>query len=109
MSVSKEEEKRIISVNYTGIVKLVREWQTCERMAVNFMRSMTSLHVKQQVLEERINQLEEKIEMKANQEEVNQLREEIKTVREGQLQAMEEKQRELEEKLVMKSSTNYVE
>ena len=38
--------------------------QTCERMAVNFMRTMTSLHVKQQVLEERINQLEEKIEMK---------------------------------------------
>ena len=82
--------------------------QTCERMAVNFMRTMTSLHVKQQVLEERINRLEEKIEMKANQEEVNQLREEIKTVREGQLQAMEEKQRELEEKVVMKSSTNYV-
>ena len=82
--------------------------QTCERMAVNFMRTMTSLHVKQQVLEERINQLEEKIERKANQEEVNQLREEIKTVREGQLQAMEEKQRELEEKVVMKSCTNYV-
>ena len=81
--------------------------QTCERMAVNFMRTMTSLHVKQQVLEERINQLE-KIEMKANQEEVDQLREEIKTVREGQLQAMEEKQRELEEKVVMKSCTNYV-
>ena len=58
------------------------------------MRTMTSLHVKQQVLEERINQLEENIEMKANQEEVDQLREEIKTVREGQLQAMEEKQRE---------------
>ena len=81
--------------------------QTCERMAVNFMRTMTSLHVKQQVLEERINQLEEKIEMKANQE-VDHLREEIKTIREGQLQAMEEKQRALEEKVVMKSSTNYV-
>ena len=64
--------------------------------------------MKQQVLEERINQLEEKIEWKANQEEVDHLREEIKTIREGQLQAMEEKQRDLEEKVVMKSSTNYV-
>lgn len=83
--------------------------QTCERMAVNFMRTMTSLHVKQKVLEERIYQLEEKFKMKVNQEEVDQLREEIKTVREGQLQAMEEKQRELEEKVVMKSkSPNYV-
>ena len=69
---------------------------------------MTNLHMKQQVLEERVNQLEEKIEMKANQEEVNQLREGIKTVRKGQLQVMEEKQRKLEEKVVMKSSTNYV-
>ena len=54
-------------------------------MAVNFMRTMTSLHVKQHVLEERITQLEEKIKMKVNQEEVDQLREEIKTVREEQL------------------------
>ena len=82
--------------------------QTCERMAVNFMRTMTSCHVKQQVLEERITQLEEKIEMKVNQVEVKQLKEEIRTVRERQLQAMEEKQRELEEKVVLKSSTNYV-
>ena len=61
--------------------------QTCERMAVNFMKTMTSPHVKQQVLEERINQqskMDEKIEMKANQEEVDHLREEIKTIREGQ-------------------------
>ena len=77
-------------------------------MAVSFMRTMTSLHVKQQVLEERINQLEEKIEMKANQEEVDHLSEEIKTIKEGQLRAMEEKQRDLEEKVVMKLSTNYV-
>ena len=40
-------------------------------MAVNFMRTVTSLHVKQQVLEERIKQLEEKIEMKAKQEAVD--------------------------------------
>ena len=66
-------------------------------MGVTFMRTMTSLHVKQQVLGERINQLEEKIEMKVNQKEVDQLREEVKTVREGQLQAVEEKQRDLEE------------
>ena len=55
-------------------------------MRVNFMRS---LHVKQQVLEERINQLEEKIKIKVNQEEVDQLRQEIKNLREGLLQAMD--------------------
>ena len=76
-------------------------------MAVNFMRAMTSLHVKQQALEDRINQLEDKIVMKVNQE-VDQLREKIKTVKDAQIQAMEEKQKELEERIVMKSSENYV-
>ena len=47
-------------------------------MAVDFMRTMTSLYVKKQVLEERINQLEENIEMKVNQEEVDQLERKLK-------------------------------
>ena len=48
--------------------------QTYERMVVNFVGTMTSLHVKQQVLEDKINQLEDKIKIKLNQE-VSQLRE----------------------------------
>ena len=42
-------------------------------MAVNFMRTVTSLHVKQQALEDRINQLKDKIVIKVNQE-VDQLK-----------------------------------
>ena len=44
--------------------KLHWYYQTCERKAVNFMRTMTSLHVKQHVLEDTINQLEDKLGMK---------------------------------------------
>ena len=51
-----------------------------QNLVVNFMRTMKENHVKQEILEDRINQLEDKIEMKLNQEEVDQPREEIKSV-----------------------------
>ena len=79
----KGEAKRSISVKYTDIVKLVT------RVAVNFMRIMISLDVKQ-ILEDRINQLEDNIQLKVNQG-VDQLKEEIQTVRGGQINALEQK------------------
>ena len=41
--------------------------QTCGRMAVNLMRIMTNLHLKQEKIKERINKLEGKGQQKCGQ------------------------------------------
>ena len=43
---------------------------TCDRVSVNYMKKLTSLHIKQQKLEEKIKSLEEKINNKATKEDI---------------------------------------
>ena len=54
---------------------------TCDRMAVNFMKTMTNLHVKQKKIEERIGSLDEKINEKVDREEIKQLKEDLKQIK----------------------------
>ena len=48
---------------------------TCDRVTVNFMKTMTSLHAKQDKIEERVGKLREKISKKVDKEEIKQLKE----------------------------------
>ena len=81
---------------------------TCDRKAVNFMKTMANLHTKHQILEDKVGNLEEKIKNKVDKEEVDQLREEIGSIREGQKQALEEQWKKIEENLLNHQKENTV-
>ena len=78
MSNPKKVRKRSHLVNCTAIA------MTCDRIAVNFMKTMVDLHAKHQVLEDKLDNLEEIIKNKVDKKEVNQLQKEIGSMREGQ-------------------------
>ena len=52
---------------------------TCDRVSVNYMKKLTSLHIKQQKLEEKINALEENINKKATKEDIQKLKNDLTT------------------------------
>ena len=68
---------------------------TCDRMAVNFMKTMTYLHAKQEKIEERVGNLEEKIKDKVDKEEIGQLKEDLKEIKEGQKKTAKEQEKEI--------------
>ena len=70
---------------------------TCDRMAGNFMKTMTNLHVKQEKIEERIGSLEDKINEKVDKEEIKQLKEDLKQIKEGQKKTAEEQEKKIQE------------
>ena len=71
--------------------------RTCDRMAVNFMKTMTNLHVKQEKIEERVGSLEETINEKVDKEEIKQLKEDLKQIKEGQKKTAEEQEKKIQE------------
>ena len=81
---------------------------TCDRIAVNFMKTMASLHIKHQILEDKVDNLEEKMKNKVDKEEVDQLKEEIGSIRKGQKQALEEQWKKIEENLLNHQKENTV-
>ena len=81
MSTSREGQKR------NQLSKLHWYCLICDRMAVNFMKTMANLHTKHQLLVDKVDNLEEEIKSKVDKEEVDQLKKEIKSMREGQKQA----------------------
>ena len=70
---------------------------TCDRMAINFMKTMTNLHAKQEKIEERVGKLEEKIKDNVDKEEISQLKEELKEIKEGQKKTAEEQEKKIQE------------
>ena len=80
----------------------------CDRIAVNFMKTMANLHIKHQILEDKVDSLEEKIKNKVDKEEVDQLKEEIGSIREGQKHALEEQWKKIEENLLNHQKGNTV-
>ena len=46
----------------------------CDRMAVNFMKTMANLHTKHQLLADKVDNLEEEIKSKVDKGEVDQLK-----------------------------------
>ena len=56
---------------------------TCNRIAINFMKTMAYLHTKHQILEDKVHNLEEKMKNKVDKEEVDQLKEEIRSMSKG--------------------------
>ena len=47
---------------------------TCDRIAINFMKTMANLDIKHQILEDKVDNLEEKMKNKVVKEEVDQLK-----------------------------------
>ena len=68
---------------------------TCDRVAVNFMKNMTTFHAKQEKIEERVVKLEEKINKKADTEEIKQLKEDLKEIRDGHRKTAEEQEKKI--------------
>ena len=81
---------------------------TCDRVAVNFMKTMASLHTKHQILEDNVDNLEEKSKNKVDKEEVDQLKEEIGSIRKGQKQALEEQWKKIKENSLNQKKENTV-
>ena len=77
----------------------------CDRMAVNFMKTMANLHTKHQLLADKVDNLEEEIKSKVDKEEVDQLKKEIRGMREGQKQAQEQ-WKKIEEKIIHQQENN---
>ena len=67
---------------------------TCDRLAVNFMKTMINVHAKQEEIEERVGKVEEKIKDK---EEIGQLKEDLKEIKEGQKKTAEEHEKKIQE------------
>ena len=65
------------------------------------MKILANLHTKHQILEDKVDNLEEKIKNKVYKDEVDQLKIEIGSIREGQKQAVEEQCKKIE-KLIHK-------
>ena len=81
---------------------------TCDRKAVNFMKTMANLHTKHQILEDKVDNLEEKMKNKVDKEEVDHLREEIESISKGQKQALEEQWKKTEENSLNHQNENTV-
>ena len=77
----------------------------CDRMAVNFMKTMANLHTKHQLLADKVDNLEEEIKSKADKGEVDQLKKEIRSIREGQKQ-VQEQWKKIEEKIINQQENN---
>ena len=56
---------------------------------------MANLHTKHQILEDKVDNLEERMKNKVDKQEVDQLKEEIGSIRKGQKQALEEQWKKL--------------
>ena len=54
------------------------------------MKTMANLRTKHPILEDKVDNLEEKMKNKVDKEKVDQLKEEIGSIRKGQKQALEE-------------------
>ena len=80
--------------------------QTCDKVAVNFMKTMTSLHIKHQKIEERMNKLEDKMNRKADIEDIQKLKEDISTVNEGQKKLLEDQEKKIKEIAEKKQNNN---
>ena len=72
------------------------------------MKTMANLHTKHQILEDKVDNLEEKIKNKVDKEEVDQLKEEIGSISKGQKQALEEQWKKIEENLLNHQKENKV-
>ena len=91
-----------------SLSKLNCYWLTCDRIAINFMKTMANLRTKHQILEDKVDNLEEKIKNKVDKEEVDQLKEEIGSISKGQKQALEEQWKKIEENLLNHQKENNV-
>ena len=69
---------------------------------------MANLHIKHQILEDKVDNLEEKMKNKVDKEEVDQLKEEIGSIRKGQKQALEEQWKKIEENSLNHQKENIV-
>ena len=78
MSTPKKVKKRSHLVNCTAI------GMTSDTIAVNFMKTIADLHAKHQVLEDKLNNLEEIIKNKVDKKEANQRQKEIGSMGEEQ-------------------------
>ena len=75
---------------------------TCDRVSVNYMKKLTSLHIKQQKLEEKINALEENINKKATKEDIQKLKNDLTT----QKKVQDEHDKKLKELTEQKQKNN---
>ena len=71
--------------------------QTCDKMAVNIMKTMTSLHAKQQKMEEKMTKLEDKIDQKADREDIQKLKDDITSIKDGQRKVLEDQEKKIKE------------
>ena len=81
---------------------------TCDRIAINFMKTMANLITKYQILEDKVDNLEEKMKNKVDKEEVDQLKEEIGSIRKGQKQALVEQWKKIKENSLNHQKENTV-
>ena len=81
---------------------------TCDRTAINFMKTMANLHTKHQILQDKVGNLEEKMKNKAEKEEVDQFKEEIGSIRKEQKQALEEQWKKIEKNSLNHQKENTV-
>ena len=72
------------------------------------MKTMANLHTKHQILEDKVDNLEEKIKNKVDKEEVDQLNEEIGSISKGQKQALEKQWKKIEDNLLNHQKENTV-
>ena len=69
--------------------------QTCDKMAVNIMKTITSLHAKQQNMEEKMTKLEDRINQKADREDIQQLKDDITSIKDGQRKILEDQDKKI--------------
>ena len=69
---------------------------------------MANLHTKHQILEDKVDNLEEKMKNKVDNEEVDQLKEEIECIRKGPKHALEEQWNKIEENSLNHQKENTV-
>ena len=78
---------------------------TCDRMAVNIMKTMTILHVKQQKIEEEMAKLENKINQKVDKEDIQKLKEDISSIKDGQRKVLEDQNKKIKEIIETKQNS----
>ena len=71
--------------------------QTCDKMAVNIMKTITSLHAKQQKMEEKMTKLEDKIGQRADREDIQKLKDDITSIKDGQRKVLEDQDKKIKE------------
>ena len=72
------------------------------------MKTITNLHTKHQILEDKMDNLEQNIKNKVDKEEVDEFKEEIGSIREGQKQILEEQWKKIEENSLNHQKENTV-